>query len=291
MKNVRHIIPLCDETLPTIRVSSILFERHWPDHKIDFLGFKEPDFDLPENHTFVSLAPVQEGGSKNWTRYIHDYVASLDEEFLIFSLDDFFPAASPDSEMVEDILSRMRNNKLIGRVCLSYDAYINCSHARLHPKDQYEFISIDKNALYRISTSPALWRRDYILKFLNHDWSPWNFEVDGSYISRYLEESILATSDPTFKRVPTRWVHKGVVSRHCPGKVNVLGLTMEDIKFLVSEGIYSEDELQWGMWAGNPQPPGFHELGGYAFHPSKMPKHAASPANWQEFYPTYEENK
>lgn len=288
MKNVRHIIPLCDETLSTIRVTSYLFEKYWPGHEIDFLGFSEPDFELPKNHKFVSLAPVQEGGSKKWTRYIQKYVEKIEEDLVMFSLDDFFLGWQPDIQMLDDIINQMLHNELIGRYCLSYDAYINCSHTKIEEKSDYSIISIDKHALYRISTQPAIWRKNYLLKFLDHDWSPWNFEVDGSRMSALFDQIVLATADPTFKKVPTRWVNKGAVSRHCPGKVNVLGLSIDAIIDLLHNEFYLEKELQWGMWGGDYPVPQFYDVGGFSFHPRNMPRHDASPANWLEFYYVYE---
>ena len=288
MKGIRHIVPLCDDTLPTIKVTSYLFEKYWPNHEIHFMGFKEPDFDLPGNHKFVSIAPVQEGGAKKWTRYIADYVRQISEDLILFSLDDFFPTCPIDSDMFNDIRQMMDNNEKIGRFCLSYDASNNCAHSKVFERQGYNVVSINKGALYRISAQPALWKKDYLLKFLDHDWSPWNFEVDGSYMSAGFEEEVYATFDPTFEKVPTRWVNKGSVSRHCPGKVNVLGLSIEAITDLVHQGFYREDQLQWGMWGGNFPIPQFHQLGGYCFNPRYMPPHEASPSNWREFYCTYD---
>jgi hypothetical protein len=289
MKEIRHIVPLCDETLETIKVTSYLFEKYWPGHKIDFLGFKEPEFVLPDNHKFISLAPEQVGGAKKWTRYIESYVKNVQDEFLIFSLDDFFIGWQPDFEMLNEIMDIMLDDKSIGRFCLSYDAANNCLSRVVKRNTGYDIVSVEKEQLYRISTQPALWRREYLLKFLSHDWSPWNFEVDGSHLSDLLHEKIYATSDPTFSRVPTRWVNKGSVSRHCPGKVNVLGLSFDAIIDLLQKEFYTESQLQWGMWGGNDPIPQFFDLGGFNFHPSMMPKHPASPSDWLEFYHTYEQ--
>jgi len=288
MTKIRHIIPLCDETLDAVRVTSYLFEKYWPGHEIDFIGFSHPSYTLPENHRFISIAPKQEGGSKKWTRYIAEYVNSVTDEFLIFSLDDFFPCCSLDEQMFSVIVEKMKDNSNIGRFCLSYDAFNYCSHKLVEMRDGYGIISIDKGALYRISTQPALWRKDYLLKFLEHDWSPWNFEIDGSYLSSTFKEEVYGTADPTFEKVPSRWVNKGSVSRQCPGRVNVLGLSFEAIIDLLMKGFYTESQLQWGMWGG-PQPvPHFYDLGGFSFHPKYMPPHEASPSNWREFYRMYE---
>lgn len=288
MDKIKHIVPLCDETLDTIQVTSYLFEKYWPDHEIDFLGFKAPSFELPKNHHFFSLAPEQIGGAKKWTRYIESYVKNIDDEFLIFSLDDFFIGWQPDIEMLNEIEAIMKNDSSIGRFCLSYDAANNCKYQKIKSLDGYSVVEVNKGELYRISAQPALWRREYLLKFLSHDWSPWNFEVDGSRLSDTFSEKIYATSDPNFLKVPTRWVNKGAVSRHCPGKVNVLGLSHNAIIDLLFRGFYKEVQLQWGMWGGSQPIPQFYDLGGFSFHPVYMPVHDASPTNWREFFYIYD---
>ncbi len=89
-------IPICDQNLWVLRLYSFLFEKFWDNRQeVVIMGFSEPDFDLPENFSFVSLATKQEGGSKKWTRYIYNYLSSIDDEYVIFCLEDFFPTQAP----------------------------------------------------------------------------------------------------------------------------------------------------------------------------------------------------
>ena len=62
-----------------------LFEKFWgSEQKVVILGFKQPDFELPKNFTFVSLADKQEGGAKKWTRYLYNYFKTIKDEYVIF---------------------------------------------------------------------------------------------------------------------------------------------------------------------------------------------------------------
>ena len=101
-----------------------------------------------------------------------------------------------------------------------------------------------------------------------------------------MTEHVLAFADPTFTKFPTYWIHKGAVSRHSPGKINVLGLDTGTIREMVSKGYFLEENLQWGMW-NDSSPPTFYELGGYDFDPIKMPLHEASRTRWQEYGHVY----
>ena len=49
-------IPICDQNLWILKVYFHLFRKFWgDDQKVVVLGFSEPDFDIPDNFTFVSL--------------------------------------------------------------------------------------------------------------------------------------------------------------------------------------------------------------------------------------------
>ena len=75
MKFPKIHFPICDDNLWTLKIYSFLFEKFWGnEQEVVVMGFEKPDFELPQNFEFVSLAEKQEGGSKKWTRYIHNYL-------------------------------------------------------------------------------------------------------------------------------------------------------------------------------------------------------------------------
>jgi len=288
-------IPICDQNLWILKLYSFLFQKFWGDEqKVVIMGFSKPNFELPENFSFVSLAGKQEGGSKNWTRYIHDYIASLDEDYLTFSLEDFFAIEKPNKKMLADLFGFMKKNPNIGRADITWDSFINVFDKNNRAKKMYKqvgsldgskIIEIPKSAPYRISTQPAIWKREYILKFLDNNWSPWDFEVIGTSISQKMDEQVIACADSSFVNYPTKWIHKGAISRYHEDKINVLGLDVDTIKEIVEKKLVNEDKLQWGQWNG--EVPLFNELGGYDFDPKMLPLHDASPTNWKEYEPIY----
>lgn len=284
--NTTIYIPICDDNLWILKPLSHLFDKYWDKStKIKILGFKKPDFVLSDKMSFVSLAPSQVGGSSKWTRYLYNYFADVPDEYLIFSLEDFFPIDYPNYKLLKLLEDMIYNNKNIGRADITWDCYMGGDYKTLFSSNDYSVIEFNKTAMYRISTQPAIWKKEYLLNFLNHDWNPWQFEIEGSNSSYLMRESVIAIGDKQFINFPTKWIHKGAISRYHPNKVNVLGLKPETIKEMVEKQFFSENQLQWGQWNGIV--PNFHELGGYNFHPSNMPLHSASRTNWQEYYPIY----
>jgi hypothetical protein len=47
-------------------------------------------------------------------------------------------------------------------------------------KPEFNYSNIPANHKYSISMQPSIWRKDYILKVLNKDYTPWEFELIGS---------------------------------------------------------------------------------------------------------------
>ena len=283
-------IPCCDASLPIVKISSYLYNKFWPKAQVHFLGFAAPEFDFyNENHTFHSLAPEQVGGATSWTRYIHDFMKDVPEDFVIFSLDDYLLCGTPDLEMIQTALGLMHKTSKIGRFDLTFDTQIEGNISPMGKVNNFMVVHKKPDAPYRISTQPAVWNREFLLKFLDNDWSPWDFEIKGSQKASIekMPSQTVAFYDRGLSRYPLRTTAKGAVSRFNPDKFNVLGLQPETIKELVKEGFFEERDLIWGQHANNP--PRFFEKEGYEFHPSFLDFHPTSPTHFEEYNCIYDD--
>lgn len=287
---MKLIIPTCDDTLYLLPLYDYLFNKYELNQVFEpvYLGFSEPEDDKVKAN-FVSMAEKQ----TCWSRHIHDYLVGIPDEHVAFTLEDFFPVSKVNLDSFHTIMSAVLAGN-IGRADLTWDMYCNCEtnvYDTLEDKN-YSLISCPKDgrmvegkSLYRITTQPAIWNRDYLLRFLKNNWTPWQFEIDGSHLSANFQEEVIGVCDPTFKHYPTKWTPKGAVSRAQPGKFNCLGMDIETIKELVELEYIKEKDLIWGMWVGNPVT--FEAGGGYDFTVDRMPFHPASPTNWEEWRNTY----
>lgn len=283
----RIIMPICDDTLYTLKMSSFLYDKFWPETTvIDVVGYQRPDFDISSKINFVSIAEKQEGAADGWSAYLRKYLETLEDELVILTLDDYYPTKSPDVELLEKIINLTKKDKTIGRFDLTWDTFLFGQYAQLSRTSPLALLEKKPHMQYRISTQPALWNREYLIKILEKTTSPWSFEIEGSRLSGEFPERVLAFGDPTYKNFPTYWIHKGAVSRHSPGKVNLLGLDVRTIRELVDHGLVAEKDIQWGM-LNNATAPSFHDAGSYDFDPSKLPLHESSRTNWREYYHIY----
>lgn len=286
----RIVMPICDSNLYTLKMSSYLFDRFWPSNtKIDVVGFTKPDFEISKKMNFVSMDSFQKGGANSWSKYICEYLNTIDDKHIIFILEDFFPTASPNFNRLNHALTVCRHNELIGRFDISIDTYTYPGFVTVANLGEVDLIEKPKWSNYRISTQPSVWSRSFLITILSQTTTPWDFEINGSIISNNYNYRILAFGDSTYRNFPSYWIHKGAVSRFHEGKVNVLGLDIPTIKDMVKEGLLEEEKLQWGQWNG--PVPSFCSLGGYDFDLSRMPRHEASLTNWEEYKHIYEGNK
>tara|TARA_R100001509_G_C4884677_1_gene221609 strand:- start:4675 stop:6417 length:1743 start_codon:yes stop_codon:yes gene_type:complete len=291
MTSFKVFIPCCDESLPIVKINSYLFNKFWPDLEVVYLGFKKPEYELySANHTFVSLSDTQEGGSSKWTRYIHQYLSSIDDQVVMFSIDDYLLCQEPNLSMIDIAYKLISKNKNVGRFDLTFDSQVEGNIHEVSKLKGHTVAVKHPGAPYRISTQPALWKREYLLKFLDNDWSPWQFELNGTHMSSVnkFPEQTFCFYDKKMAEYPIRTIAKGAVSRHNPGKFNVLGMHPKLIKELVEKEFIVEKDLIWGQH-GN-KPPGFYEKGGYDFHPYLLDFHETSKTDFEEYFSVYDKD-
>ena len=92
--------------------SSFLIKKYIPNNfDVYFLNFGT-SVELFHG-SFVSLAEVQEGGSSSWSKYLINFLSSLDDEYIIFTLDDYFLSKQLNLNAYNDIFDVMMNDKNI----------------------------------------------------------------------------------------------------------------------------------------------------------------------------------
>lgn len=282
---MKLLIPTCNQNLWLIPLYEHLFKKYELGKVFEpiFLGFTHPNEFGIEVGNFVSMGEIQ----ICWSHHIYDYLNSILDDFICFTLEDFLPVSTVNLESFNRLLSYTLTNN-VGRADLTWDLATNCKIVPTNTTDIYKSIKgkmVEGDSLYRISTQTSLWKSEYLMRFLKNEWTPWDFEVSGSHLSLKYDEEIICLNTK-FELYPTKWTPKGAVSRVQPGKFNCLGMDIGTIREIVEMGFVEEKDLIWGMWKGSPVT--FEQGGGYNFKVENMPRHQASPSNWQEWKHVYE---
>ncbi len=163
----KHIIP----------IFCYLFNKNWSkDQEVEIVGYDKPDCTLPPNFTFYSLGK-QEGGPKNFSTDLRKYFEKQDSHFLWLMEDCFIRSVGIDRLNFMHHLAFTNSN--IGRISLN-EASVLQDHLLTSLSDHFDIVENAPTALYRLATQPSIWNRDFLLKYLTPNLTPWEFETQKS---------------------------------------------------------------------------------------------------------------
>lgn len=239
-------INTCDATMFFLPLFNYFYEKYWPNQDTIILGYKQPDFSLLPNQQYISMAPVQEGGVKAWSNYLRDYFMSVDEDIILWGIDDHLVVDMVNNELISYFYDLMQQDPTIGRVGLTYgisnrehkivDSIVT-SHGRSDIIELTQCESPGGRFAFRIDCNFGFWRKEYLLKYLQYWMTPWEFEVQGSTAARHDGWRILSAKG---KYAVLKVEGKRSIA---PGKVNMLGVKFEDILKTLELGLVTKDEM------------------------------------------------
>lgn len=228
-----------------ISASSYLINKYFPkEFDVYFLNFGKYDGKII-NGSYVELDTEQKGGSSSWSKYIIEYLSSLNDNFIIFSLDDYLLSKSLDVNTFNILLTEMKTDQLIGSSKLGVSPTYRTDDYDTYSKNLF---LLKKTAYYSATTQYTIWDRKFLIKVLSQISSPWEFELEGSsYISNQTDRKIIGSLS-----MPLRYPEPSSLSSRHPRKINVFGNRVEDIEECINLGYLNEKDLIMGQWDGYP---------------------------------------
>ena len=186
------------------------------------------------------MGKEQVGGAKGWTNYLIDFFSSIKDEHYVFGLDDFMISRPVDIEVFETCLSLL--DEKVGRIDLQPSLQYARDSNFVKPyteKNGIKFLSLVDSGrgtnLYQNAAAFSIWNREWFLKNIRRDWSPWDWEITGSMsLADGDGYDVIGSVD--------RWAIKKmeVLSSQWPGIINVRGIREEDIEEM--KKLQSEDD-------------------------------------------------
>lgn len=220
---------------------SFLWEKYYKSGEIIFMGYKNPEHkNLGPRTKFVSMADKRES-FKHWAKYICEYFKVIDDDFLVFTVDDNSIIGQSDEDLLQKAVEYMKNNR---DVMLCYTSAVSNTRYKYHsPNDKivfdhkdYYIYEVGKDKSHIINLQTNLWNKKLLIDFLdNKMWDIYDFEVTGSKI--FSEQDKYKCIGIHRKNIKNRW-HQSVFSstcghlvsnKHHKGRYNVYGMKQEDI--------------------------------------------------------------
>jgi len=155
-----------------------------------------PSYSLPDNFSMVSLGPPERFGNNvpewtagrrgiggepyptpKWTDSLTPVFERLTDEHFILLQVDYFINKPVDLYKIEFLTSFLCSRE-VAKIDLTLDL-TRYSHKVYATHRDFQVIVSDQHAEYRSSLQAAIWKRDYFLRLLRPNRSPWDFERMG----------------------------------------------------------------------------------------------------------------
>lgn len=108
-----------------------------------------------------------------WTRRWYNSLDQLDCDYVLTMLDDFFLYDFVQTDKVLQAFENLKNNTDI-----AYFSFYKNLQNENEPCEFEGFQQVPQKGLYRHTTQIALWRRDVLMKLLDVDANPWQWEQE-----------------------------------------------------------------------------------------------------------------
>ncbi len=191
-ENITIVVNTCDAFEDCWVPFFTLLKTYWPSCSIKMLLTT-----FEKNFTFKGLDIDCLLTSKNYSyelQWSDNLLIALDEyvktDLVLLMLDDFFISSKVDEATIEKCSKLMIENNYSNITLSNHDT------KRKYHKTENPLISrIDQRSPYRITTSPALWKRTSLKKYLRKNENIWMFEMFGTKRSFKIKDSFFRTNE------------------------------------------------------------------------------------------------
>lgn len=170
---MKVIVTTSNKYLHILPIFCYLFNKYWSkDQQVEIVGYDQPEFKLPDNFSFYSLGKQSEH-TIHFSNDLRKYFEKQDQ-FFIWSMEDTFIKSLVKLDKLE-IAKSLIQVPFVGRIALTNDSF---KHYTLF-WDVINDVHIYETphlSIYRLSTQIAIWNKDYLLKYLTPNLTPWRFE-------------------------------------------------------------------------------------------------------------------
>lgn len=219
-----------------------LINKYWnfEDPNFTILGFNNPNCEIGKNFSFCKLGENLTDKT-NWDEALNPFFNNLNEDYFFLCFEDHFLIDFAKSEYFTSAEKIMSSDPSISKI-------------RVHPKylgnnlqkydELFSYGNTGHNSYYPTSLRPAIWRKDFFLKLLNHPSgirNPHDFENRNNLLS--FEEKVLVPNELFFADLDAMRVGAPNPQTFQEGKINMdyyfMDLKSEDLD------VFSEMKNSW----------------------------------------------
>ena len=184
----------CNQYLHLTQIFAHMFNKFWsPKKQVTILGYDEPDFSLPDNFKFVSMGEQPES-AQQWSNGLRKFLKETEETHLMWATEDSFIGEELDLEIYNTLASHTLDSR-VGKIEVTNNLEFTTLHDTIEQKLNYSIIESKQNTYNRLWGTWSIWNKEYLLKYLTNDLTPWEFESINSKKAINDSYRILGTKD------------------------------------------------------------------------------------------------
>jgi len=158
-------------------ITHYFLHKNWKNIKV-YLGANGDDKKefVPKDWIYIN-----KGEDKSFSKSLISYLEDIKEEYFILMLDDFLILEEVDNEKIKKAFDFIKNK--------------NGVYLRLTPNPKgdikinkdFSLIDVKSKVPYITSLQMAIWKKDFLIKLLEYDFNPWEFEIKAGKTKESLE--------------------------------------------------------------------------------------------------------
>lgn len=192
-----------DKYLEALKPFAWLLKKYWaaPVPDVVVLGFTPPQFKLPDNFEFISVGRMKDYPINKWSDQLIDGLDMIPDEVFILMLEDMWIVRPVYDRVVDMAYDYMIQFEYVARFDMTGDRWNAFDSQGMRPSlygklGNVRIVWSNPDSQYHLSTMPAFWRKQHLLRALVRGETPWQVELQGTpRLARLREEMIVIGTD------------------------------------------------------------------------------------------------
>ncbi len=171
------VVFVSDKYLWALGPFCYLFNTFWSSlQTVTVVGFSKPEFYLPGNFQFYSVAP-QNYPPEHWSDAAIAYFSRATFQHFVWLLEDYWICRTVDLRGVVACHEYVRNKPEVLRIDLTADRLYAGGMYDVDYWGSYDIIETPPNTPYQMSLQAGIWNRERLLEILQPNKSAWDIEI------------------------------------------------------------------------------------------------------------------
>ena len=237
----------CDESQYIIPVTDYLINKYSNGLEVNYLGYTNPNYKLSNKSNFIELTNGNKRNINNWFSDLYNYFNSIDDEYVIFSVDDNPIVDYLDIESLEFAVNYMNNNKEIG-ILFGYNFEDNGNNI-LYEDNSYKIYYIDNNFYHKTCCQMNIWKRKTLMSVLSSNYNNLiQFETQSEFYLKNDRVVSMTIKNPKIKYYNNLFpacLYSLCSENRNKNYIFVLPIKKEDIEYLIKNNLLDINKINY----------------------------------------------